>query len=297
MKLLEFGDTAISRAVETDDTQLSPFEIFPDFTDANLKENTPWLSPRFFDAASQNLTITIQSFVVQMAGMTILVDTCVGDHKQRERGDFHEATWNWLERLEQSGVRAVDVDLVICSHLHVDHVGWNTKLSNGRWVPTFPNAKYLMSKKELDYWQSEIGRASLQRTGDYVADSVLPVLEANQAELVDENYALNEKIWFEHTPGHTPGHMSIHVADGGEEIILSGDVMHHPLQLRHTEFSTQFCADQDQARITRKKFLNKYADTGTLILPAHFHAPTAGQVCRHENHFGFKFLGETDTLV
>jgi glyoxylase-like metal-dependent hydrolase (beta-lactamase superfamily II) len=297
MALLEFGNTTLSRAVECETPTLSPFEIFPDFTADILDTQSAWLQPPFYDRDVKLLTITIQSFVIQMDGLTILVDSCVGDRKVRERDLFNDGAWNWIDKLGAAGVKPEDVDMVVCSHLHVDHVGWNTRLSNGRWVPTFPNARYLMSKQELAYWQSDAGRTALQRTGDYVADSVQPVLDANQADLVDENHRLNEKIWFEHTPGHTPGHMAVHVADGGEEVILSGDVMHHPLQLRYPDWSTLYCANRDQARATRKSFLNRYADTGKLILPAHFPTPTAGHICRHHDHYGFQFLGQSQPLV
>ena len=293
MAQLEFGGVGLSRAVESELPMLSPFEIFPDFTAEVFDTQSPWLKPPFYNADVKLLTITIQSFVIQMDGLTILVDSCVGDRKQRERDIFDDGAWDWTSSLEQTGVKPEDVDMVVCSHLHVDHVGWNTRLSNGRWVPTFPNARYLMSKQELAYWQSDTGRAALQRTGDYVADSVLPVLDANQVDLVDENQKLNEKIWFEHTPGHTPGHMAVHVADGGEEVILSGDVMHHPLQLQYPDWSTLYCADRDQAHATRKSFLDRYADSGKLIMPAHFPSPNAGHICRHGDHFDFRFHGNT----
>ena len=297
MAQLKIGGAEISRAVESETPMLSPFEIFPDFTADVLETQSPWLKPPFYHSDVKLLTITIQSFVIQMDGLTILVDSCVGDRKKRERDVFDDGAWDWLASLERAAVKPEDVDMVVCSHLHVDHVGWNTRLSNGRWVPTFPNARYLMSKLELAYWQSDAGRQALQRTGDYVADSVLPVLDSKQAELVDENHRLNEKIWFEHTPGHTPGHLAVHLADGGEELILSGDVMHHPLQLRYPDWSTLYCFDRDQARATRKSFLDRYADSGKLIMPAHFPTPTAGHICRHGNHYGFHFNDAEAPLV
>ena len=297
MKLIEFGDIALSRVVESSDAILDPSEIFPDFDPAMSKDGIPWFGSRFYDAAANKIVIAVQSFVIQLAGLTILVDTCVGDHKQRERDLFNDGSWRWLDRLEQAGFRPEDIDMVVCSHLHVDHVGWNTRMQNGRWVPTFPNARYLMSKTELDYWRSDAGRTAMLRTGDYVADSVLPVLESGQADLVDANQRLNDKIRFEHTPGHTPGHMAVHLEDGGRHVILSGDVMHHPLQLRFPDWSTRYCADQDKARATRKRFLAEWADKESLVVPAHFPAPTGGTVCRCGDHYGFRFSGEDETLT
>lgn len=294
--MIEFGGTALSRVVESEEAILDPAEIFPDYHPPIQQQDIPWFGPRFYDAAANRITIAVQSFVIRMDGLTILVDTCVGDHKQRERPMFNDAAWNWLAKLESAGIRPQDVDMVVCSHLHVDHVGWNTRLRNGRWVPTFPNARYLMSATELAYWRSDAGRTAMLRTGDYVADSILPVIESGQAEVVDTDKALNDKMRFEHTPGHTPGHMAVHIEDGGQHVILSGDIMHHPLQLRFPDWSTRYCADQDMARSTRQRFLAEHADTNTLVVPAHFPAPTGGAICRCGDHFGFRFYGESESL-
>lgn len=297
MKQIEFGSTRLSSVVETSEPMLDPSEIFPDFDPQMAKDSIPWFGPRFYDATANKIVIAVQSFVIQMDGLNILVDTCVGDHKQRERALFNDASWHWLDKLERAGFRPEDIDMVVCSHLHVDHVGWNTRLRNGRWVPTFPNARYLMSKPELDYWKSDAGKASMMRTGDYVADSILPVIDSGQADIVDPDKSLNDKVRFEHTPGHTPGHIAVHLEDGGEHVVLSGDVMHHPLQLRFPDWSTRYCADQDTARATRKRFLSEWADTATMVAPAHFPAPTGGTICRCGEYFGFRFAGETETLT
>lgn len=142
-----FGDTSLTRIVESEEPLLSPFEIYPDCTQAHLDANRNLLTPHFFDAQRQLLTITIQSFLIRSGGKTILVDSCSGNHKPRQRPFFHQRDWPWLERLAAAGVRPEDIDVVMCSHLHVDHVGWNTRLDDGRWVPTFPNARYLISQR------------------------------------------------------------------------------------------------------------------------------------------------------
>ena len=139
------------------------------------------------------LTITIQSFLIRQNGLTILVDSCSGNDKEaRARPEFRRAQWPWLERLREAGVKPEDIDIVLCSHLHVDHVGWNTRLDNGRWVPTFPNARYLISRREWDHWQAA-GPAALARTGDYITDSVLPVFASGQAELIGDEHALAQR--------------------------------------------------------------------------------------------------------
>ena len=147
-----------------------------------------------------------------------------------------------LTRLREAGVSPEDIDIVLCSHLHVDHVGWNTRLENGRWVPTFPNARYLISRREWEHWQAA-GAKALERTGDYITDSVLPVFAAGQAELVGDAHAVAPNVSVEPAPGHTPGQMMVRLGEGSGQAILCADLMHHPLQVRYPEWSTRFCTD------------------------------------------------------
>lgn len=290
---LTIGAMTLRRIVESEVPLLSPFEIFPDCEPGHLAANDPWLAPRFMDRTAQLLVIAIQSFLIRRGGLTILVDTCSGNDKDRKRPFFDHRDWPWLARLRAAGVAPEQVDIVLCSHLHVDHVGWNTRLENGRWVPTFPNARYLISRREWEYWKASTAPNGVVRTGDYIADSVLPVFASGQAELVDDDHAFGSDLWLETTPGHTPGHLALHLADSRRQIILSGDLMHHPLQLRYPDWSTRFCADPGRARATRRDFLARHADTDHVIFPAHFPSPTGGFVERRGDHYGFRFDGET----
>ena len=293
----QFGDLALSRIIESEMPLLSPFEIFGDCDRSHITRNLSWLAPRFYDSASDLLVIAIQSFLIRNQGMTILVDTCSGNDKDRVRPVFDHQKQPWLERLRQAGVEPRDVDIVMCTHLHVDHVGWNTCLENGRWVATFANARYLISHREWEYWRRESSATRLPRTGDYIRDSVLPIFEAGQAELISDDYALDTKIWLEPAPGHTPGHFVIHLFDGGREAILCGDLVHHPLQLRYPEWSTRFCADPDQARETRQRFLADYARSDTMLLPAHFPSPSGIYIDRVRDHYTFRFCDEPERIV
>jgi glyoxylase-like metal-dependent hydrolase (beta-lactamase superfamily II) len=287
-----FGDLVLQRVIESEGPLLSPFEIFPDCTQAHLDANRNWLVPRFQDAATSLLTITIQSFLIRRNGLTILVDSCSGNDKEsRARPQFRRAQWPWLARLREAGVGPEDIDIVLCSHLHVDHVGWNTRLDNGRWLPTFPNARYLISRREWDHWQAA-GAKALERTGDYITDSVLPVFAAGQADLVGDTYAVAADISVEPAPGHTPGQMMVRLGSAREQAILCADLMHHPLQVRYPDWSTRFCTDPGEARTTRIAFFNEHAGTGRLIFPAHFPTPTGGTIARDGKGFCFTFCGE-----
>ncbi len=287
-----FGETSLTRIPESEGPLLSPFEVFPDCAPTHIAENLGWLAPRYYDAAAQLLVISIQSFLIRNGGMTILLDSCSGNHKQRQRPFFHQRDWPWLENLRAAGVAPEDVDLVLCSHLHVDHVGWNTRLENGKWVPTFPRARYLVSRPEWEYWRSPAGIASLQRTGDFITDSVLPIFLSGQAELIDGAYGISAGIRIEPAAGHTPGHFMVILEGAGSEAILSGDLMHHPLQLRYPDWSTRFCVDPVQARETRRRFLADHADSNRIVFPSHFPAPVGGQIVREHDHYRFAFCDD-----
>ena len=285
-----FGDLSLTRIIESEGPLLSPFELLRDCTPNHISENLPWLAPRFYDPQAQLLVITIQSFLIRTAGKTILVDACSGNHKDRRRPFFHRREWDWLQKLAAAGVRPEDVDIVMCSHLHVDHVGWNTRLENGRWVPTFPNARYLISRREWEYWRSHAGVMSLGRTGDFISDSVVPIVERGQADLIDDRHGFCEGIDVEPAHGHTPGQFMVRLRAAGQEAILSADLMHTPLQLRYPQWSTHFCVDPDLARRTREDFLERNCH-GPLVFPAHFPSPCGGRIIREGSHYSFEYAG------
>jgi glyoxylase-like metal-dependent hydrolase (beta-lactamase superfamily II) len=291
-----FGASTLQRVVESEEHLLSPFEVFADCTQAHLDANRDWLMPRFQDPTSGILAITVQSFLVRQNGLTILVDACGGNGKERARPHFHRRDWPWLDRLGQAGVRPEDIDVVLCTHLHVDHVGWNTRLENGRWVPTFPNARYLVAQREWDYWRTA-GPGALVRTGDFITDSVLPIFDSGQAELIGDSHALAGDIAIEAAPGHTPGLSMLRLQGGGSEAIVCSDLMHHPLQLRYPGWSTRFCVDPGQAARTRMSFLKEHAGSGRLIFPTHFPSPTGCTIERAGQAYDFTYCGETTPQI
>ena len=291
-----FGESTLRRIVEQEAPILSPLELFGDCTQAYLDQNRAWLVPRFQDAISGNLIISIQSFLIRQDGLTILVDTCGGNDKDRKRPHFHRRNWPWPETLRSAGVAPEDIDVVLCTHLHVDHVGWNTRLENGRWVPTFPNARYLIAQREWDYWRAA-GPAAFAWTGDYITDSVLPIFKSGQAELIGDEHTLASDIALETAPGHTPGLTLVRLSGGRHEAIMCSDLMHHPLQVRYPTWSTRFCVDPDQARLTRIEFFKKHADSGRLVFPTHFPTPTGGMIARDGAEYDFVFDGELRSAI
>ncbi|MGQ0651684.1 MAG: MBL fold metallo-hydrolase [Betaproteobacteria bacterium] len=282
----QVGGARVERVVESEMPLLDPLEIYPAATPAHLASQMHWLAPRFYDPATRLLVIPIQGFVVHAGGRVIVVDTCVGDCKRRNRSQFDNQSLNWAGAL---GVRAEDVDFVVCTHFHVDHVGWNTRLEDGRWVPTFPNARYLFTREEWDYWRGPAGAAAMQRTGDYMADSLLPIAEAGLADFVPMDHAIAPEVKLLPAAGHTPGCVCVDVRSGGERLVLAGDLLHSPLQCVYPHWSTRFCVDPEGSARTRMRLLGEWADSRTTLVPTHFPSPSAGIVERTRDAFFFHY--------
>ena len=290
MRSRSIGGIEVASVVELERVGLPAAMVFPDWSKDLLKSEPEWTTPTYYDAKDETIIVAMQSFLLKTRHHTILIDTCIGNDKPRNNPHFDRLRLPWLERLHATGTRLEDVDFVCCTHMHVDHVGWNTRLDNGRWVPTFPKARYIFAQQEWDHWQRMSKENKLERTGDYVADSVLPIVEAGRADMVATDHAIEDGIWLDHLPGHTPGLVGIHVKNAGGEAIFCGDMMHHPIQLARPGMSTNFDTDQKQAAATRRKFFEKTVGTNTLVVPTHFPGATSGHVTeRSADSYGFKF--------
>ncbi|MGH7403857.1 MAG: MBL fold metallo-hydrolase, partial [Candidatus Rokuibacteriota bacterium] len=238
------------------------------------------------DTASNALTFPMQSFLLRTRHHTVVVDTCVGDHKQRARPNWNmTSSGEYLKRFGETGVRPEQVDYVMCTHFHTDHVGWNTRMENGRWVPTFPNAKYVMSEKEWTYW-STVHQETPQ---NQIADSVMPIVESGHAQMVKNDFAINDEVWFESTAGHTPDHVSVHIASKGARAVITGDLIHSPVQCLETEWVPRPDFDPKQAAATRRAFLERHCERDVLVCASHFPSPSFGRVVREGNGFWFEY--------
>jgi len=274
MQRWQLGDVTITRVVELEGP-VPPTFLLPDATPECVEAHAHWLRPRFVNANGRFLS-SIHTFVVESSGMRIVVDTCVGNDKARTNPFWNRLQGPFLSTLTQAGFPPDSIDVVLCTHLHVDHVGWNTRLAGGRWVPTFPNARYLFSRREWEHWS----RVEDDPDGDVVGDSVRPIVDAGLADLVEPDHRLTPEVQLEPTPGHTPGHSSVRIASRGEDAVITGDVMHHPVQCAEPGWRSNFDVDADAARRTRLDFLARYADRPVLVLGTHFAAPTAGRIVR-----------------
>ncbi len=287
------GDIEWHRIVEHEGPEFEIGFLLPDATPEAIAPYREWLEPRFLEPGTQKLMMTTQSYVLRTKQHNILVDSCVGNDKERR---FYPP-WSglsgtkYLDALAAVGLSVADIDFVMCTHLHADHVGWNTRLVDGRWVPTFPNARYVFAEKEFGFW-SELNKKGKKYSDGCIDDSVLPVVEAGQADIVANDFAFSDEIWFEHTPGHTPGHVSIRLKSADANAILSGDVVHTPIQVREPSWSAVGCSDRALSAATRKSFLDRYCETDVLVMTGHFPSPSVGHVCRHGATFDFRFDGD-----
>ena len=283
MTALNVGDLTIHRIIEQETTFLPALNMLPGLTPETLAGNRRWLQKAGAIDADDVFILAFQSYVVRTPHHTILVDTCIGNDKPRPgRDKWHMKTDDtYMRALNAAGLRLEDIDFVMCTHLHVDHVGWNTRLDNGRWVPTFPNARYVFAKSEFDYWTGQNAKAPVAPFGD----SVLPVVAAQKADIVRDDFRIGDHVRLMPTPGHTPGHVAIAFGRGRDDAVMTGDLIHSPLQARYPELSAKFDVDPAQAASTRRSFLEHYCDSDTLCCFAHFPSPSAGRVKRWGDGF------------
>ncbi len=282
MNRWEIGDVRITRFVEMETLSKGTF-VLPDATLENILRAGEWLRPHFADESGR-VRMSIHAYLVEAAGQRIIVDTCLGNDKQRSFPGWNMLQTSFLADLERGGFPRDSIDLVLCTHLHVDHVGWNTMLVDGRWVPTFTRARYLIGRKEWAHWSVQEDKF----VRDPIEDSVRPVVDAGLADLVEDTHQITSEIWLEPTPGHTPGHVSVHISSRGEEAVITGDLMHHPVQCEHPEWNCGFDSDHELARKTRREFLSRYADRPVLVLGTHFATPSAGHIIKHGDGWRFR---------
>ena len=283
---IQIGSSIVQRVVEQEAPFFDALQFFPTLTSELLAENRAWLEPTFLDAEAR-LVLCIQSYLVQTPRHNILIDTCVGNHKPRPARAF----WHMLnsDRYEKNlaacGLGAGDIDFVLCTHLHPDHVGWNTRLEDGRWVPTFPKARYLFADRELDYWTMR--QQQDPEACPWVTDSVLPIVAARRADIVKSTHAFDDLLTLIPTPGHTIDHYSVRVGKAGADALITGDMIHSPLQARYPELSARPDYDANQSARTRRNLFGELCDTSTLLCTAHFPSPSVGRLVRRRDAFDF----------
>lgn len=285
MEPIRLGEVTISRVVELPRSSFPTTTMLPDATPEAIARHHRWLQPDFWDDAVGDLGARIQTWVVRTPRHTVLIDTGVGNDKIRtDSPAWHRRQGSYLDDLRAVGVAPEQVDFVVATHLHVDHVGWNTRLVDGRWVPTFPAATYVIAGEEWEFWKHE--SASGREASGCVADSVVPVVEAGRVRLVDATYAIDEHLRFEPSPGHTPGHVCVRLTTSAGQACFSGDLMHRTVQVAEPQWSSRFCHEPARAAATRRAFIEQHADTRVLVLAAHF--PHPGYIVREGG--GFRFV-------
>ena len=295
MKPIELGRMRIHKVHEMD----SPVPLLsqlPGTTAQDMQRLLGWYDqPDEVNADPETsfMTFSVHSWVIELDGKTILIDTCCGNHKNRELlPEVHQLDTDYLGNLRRAGFAPGDIDMVMCTHLHFDHVGWNTRLDNGKWVPTFPNARYVFGRRDFEYFKTDPDGEALHNAA--FVDSIVPVMEAGQGDVVDEDSIAHREIgngvWLEPAYGHSPGCCTVNAQADGPPGIFWGDVIHHPVQLIRHDLPFAFDTDGATACGVRKATMERLADTDTLCFPAHFRRTSAGYVKRDGDAFRYEWL-------
>ena len=281
------GPFEAHRIVELQGAFLAAQTLFPTASSRTLRASRAAQDPKLFDRERNLLVMSFHSIVVRTPTCNLLVDACVGNDKPRPNNPhWHQRQGPYLDDLAAAGLKPEDIDIVMCTHLHADHVGWNTRLRNGVWTPTFPNARYLFAKTEIKHWEQVLAATPADQVnhGSW-ADSVAPILDSGQAVLVSTDEEVAEGIALQPAPGHTPGNVIVKLEQRGKRAYLTGDVIHHPIQVEHPEWSSCFCWDADMSAQTRLQTLDSAARENAWLLPAHFPTPTACKIRREAAGF------------
>lgn len=276
----QIGDVVVTKVVELEQ-RLPVSGLVPAATPDALAPHLGWLAPHFVDAEGMT-ELSIHALVVQSEGQRIIVDTCVGD-RAIPGLDGLRGPADFPDRLAAAGFAVDTVDVVCCTHLHFDHVGWNTRLDGDRWVPTFPNARYLFCRAEYEHWMAEPGGYALN-----CPDTVTPVVEAGQADLVEPDHRLTGEVRLVPTPGHSPGHVSVLIESGGQRALITGDATHHPVQWAEPDWGMTADWDTTMGATSRRQLLAEHGGTGTLVIGTHYAAPSAGRIVAHGDSWRFE---------
>jgi glyoxylase-like metal-dependent hydrolase (beta-lactamase superfamily II) len=284
------GDITVTRIEQSMAPVAELPALFPQIDPDAIRRHLSWLTPHFVEPGTQRYIISLHAWLVRTPHHTIVVDTCSGNGKTRPgSAQHHMLDTPVLERLAAAGCRPEDVDYVFCTHLHVDHVGFNTTLVGGRWVPTFPRARYLFSRADYVAWDPSDPACLHRGDNDLIfADSIAPVAEAGQAVFVDDGWELDRTFRVQAAHGHTPGHFVIRAQSRGERALFAGDAMHHPIQIPEPHVNSKHCIDPAAAERARRMVLETCASEGDLLLPAHFGAPHLGRVTADGSTFAFR---------
>lgn len=291
MKSWRIGDVTVTRIVELWDFQDDIRMTMPDATEEEVLA-LQWLHPHYATSEGRQ-RMNFQGFVVQAPGRNIVVDSCIGAGRKRDFDVFCDLPEGFLEDLETLGLTRHDIDTVMCTHLHFDHVGWNTYRDpqSGEYLPTFPNARYLFGRTEYDAWQTVI-RHDGHHSDTHLVECVDPIVALGLADFIEPDHVIADGIRCEPSHGHTPGHVHVRISSQGQEAVITGDLMHHPMQCAMPHRTATFDMDKDAGRATRVGFVDKYADSGVMVIGAHFADPTAGHMVRDDaGQVRFRGLG------
>jgi glyoxylase-like metal-dependent hydrolase (beta-lactamase superfamily II) len=277
IKHWKVGDVEIARIVEVNAWEDDITMLLPEATPEYVQQ-FKWLVPHFATPAGK-MIISFQCFVLRSQGHDVMIDTCIGAEREREFPVFTNMQTTFLEDLAAAGFPHEGITDVLCTHLHFDHVGWNTRKVNGKWVPTFPGARYYFGRREWEHWQHLHATNGYHHMG-HLTDAVFPIVDAGLATFIDPDFRLTDEVSLIPTPGHTPGHVSVLIQSKGESAVITGDLMHNPIQIAVPATEARFDMDKTAGARTRVEFVERFTDSDTLVIGSHFSDPSAGHIVK-----------------
>ena len=284
----KIGDVTVTRVVEHS-AVLPITGFFPNATHEQVSRHAEWLKPWSLDD-DDNVFLSIHALCVESEGRRIVVDTCIGQRPLPEPYSVLSNDGAFLTALTDAGFARETIDTVVCTHMHFDHVGWNTMLVDGKWVPTFPNARYLLAQREYDHWIAASEEERFAASAITFDDAVLPLFDAGVVDLVEVDHQVTGDVALEHTPGHTPGHVSVRIRSQGEVAIITGDCMHHAVQLAEPSWHLHVDTDGHESTATRERLIKECCDQPVLVIGTHFPPPTAGHIVSTDDGVRFRPL-------
>jgi len=289
----KIGNVTITRVIELEGG-FRPGAMFTGLTEDRVK-SIAWIHPHYA-YPDGTVRYSVHTYVLESQGRSIIVDTCIGNDKARGHEDWNRLKLPFIERLTAAGYPPESIDVVLCTHLHLDHVGWNTRWDGQKWVPTFPNARYLFGRSEWEHWTRDAHdtgdmpefASALAEQETVMNDSVLPIVRAGLQELVETDHRVTDEVSLFPTPGHTPGHVSVAISSGGRKATITGDLIHNPIQIADPGICANFDFDQKLALSTRRTFISNHESKDVLVLGTHFPSPNAGHIVRDKG--GWRFV-------
>jgi glyoxylase-like metal-dependent hydrolase (beta-lactamase superfamily II) len=271
--IYQIGNTEITRINDVVLSNVRPEELIPQWS------------------GEDPVSLSVHAWLVRDGSRSVLIGAAAGNRKSRPHSPrLDRLSTQFLENLREAGTTPEEIDFVLLTHLSADNIGWNTRWDNGRWIPTFPNARYLFPQSEYEFFSNPANRTDRNQTHFVAqADSLQPVIAAGQAEtleagLTDEGFSVYP------APGHSPGHTAFVLRSDDRIAVFCGDSLHHPVQVQNPEWNSVCDALPEAAIESRRRVIGFACDNDAMVFTSHFAGSSVGRIRRSASGFQWRFM-------